>query len=101
MNELHDKIARGLADRGMLVQAGFAAFAGTPILEGKTEAQRHELLVVYMSGAQHVWGSIMGMLDAGDEITEADMRRMDSIRKELDRWAKILAARFIETKGTA
>jgi len=36
-----------------------------------------------MAGAQHLFSSIMTILDPGDEPTEADMKRMELIAKEM------------------
>lgn len=101
MNELHDAIARGLVDRGLLIAAGFAGLATTPLCADKTPAQLEDLKVAYMSGAQHLWASIMAIMDHGLEPTDADMRRMGLISDEMEAWSKRLAARLVETKGTA
>jgi hypothetical protein len=44
----------------------------------------HELRMAFFGGAQHLFGSIMGILDPGEEPTEQDMRRMDLISHELE-----------------
>lgn len=100
-SERHDAIAKGLADRGLLVHAGFVALLRTPIAAGKTDAQLEDLKVAYMAGAQHLWASVMTVMDPGGEPTAADMRRLDLISRELEVWTKKLAALLIETKGTA
>jgi hypothetical protein len=38
---------------------------------------------VFFAGAQHLFGSIMGIMDPGEEPTDADLRRMDQIDVEL------------------
>ena len=38
----------------------------------------------FFGGAQHLFGSIMSILDPGHEPTERDMRRMDLIAHELE-----------------
>lgn len=39
-----------------------------------------------MAGDAHVWRSVMSMLDPGEDVADADMRRMDKINKELHRY---------------
>ena len=42
----------------------------------------------FFMGAEHVWASIMGILDPGAEPTEKDMRRMSLIHDELEAFRK-------------
>ncbi len=37
----------------------------------------------FFAGAQHLFGSIMGMMEADEEPTVTDLARMDNIEKEL------------------
>ncbi len=42
-----------------------------------------ECRLAYFFGAQHLFSSIMGVLDEGTEPTEDDLRRLDLINTEL------------------
>jgi len=57
-----------------------------------------EMQTAFMAGAEHVWTSVMNILDPGDEPTADDLRRMDLIQLELDEWRKMMRARMNEGK---
>jgi hypothetical protein len=71
------------ADEGKLIEAGWAAFQAIMLAGGVPPDQRELLRNAFFSGAQHTFHSIMGVLDAGEEITASDLRRMDLVDKEL------------------
>ena len=53
-----------------------------------------------MGGAQHLFASMLGMLDPGVEETPDDMRRMELIARELETFAEELKLRVSRTKGS-
>ncbi len=79
---------RYLANKGMLIEGGFAAYIKINGLIDAPLAELVRLQDVYMHGAEHLWTSVMGTLDEGSEETPADLRRMGLIQQELDRWRK-------------
>lgn len=81
-----DEIAGHFVDRGKVIEIGFAAMieASYPDWQKMPKDQLHDLRMAFFGGAQHLFGSIMGILDPGTEPTEQDMRRMDLIAHELE-----------------
>jgi len=75
-----------LTDKGLLIEAGFAAFRHFVIAPGASHAQVLEMRAAYMSGAEHLFSSIMTIMDPGAEPTEDDLRRMNLIHKEIEAW---------------
>jgi len=76
-------ITEVLADKGRLIEGGFAALAVTRF----PTVSPHLLQILrlaYMAGAEHLFSSIMAILDEGDLETDQDMRRMDLIAKEIE-----------------
>jgi hypothetical protein len=57
--------------------------------------------MAYMAGAQHLFASMLGMLDPEPEETPSDMRRMDLIQAELEAFAKELELRVSRSAGSA
>lgn len=101
---LHDAavdLTKDLTDRGKLVEAGFAAFAKFVIPKDAPAIQLSEMRLAFMAGAEHVFSSIMAILDEGADPTDADLRRMDLIHRELDEWRGKLSERVDPAKGTA
>jgi hypothetical protein len=92
-----------LANEGKLLEGGFAAF----VLAEKITPEHPALATLrdaYMAGAEHLWTSIMGILDPGEEPTDDDMRRAEAIQAEIDIWReKKLSqlAQSMPTKGSA
>lgn len=81
-----DAIAGHHVDRGKIIEIGFAAMieATYPGWQKMPKQQLLDLRMAFFGGAQHLFGSIMGILDPGHEPTERDMRRMDLIAHELE-----------------
>jgi hypothetical protein len=87
--EVVDQICRELMDQGKLIEAGWKSYELLVIPVDASTVQRNETRIAFFAGAQHLFGSIMGVLEPGDdEPTENDLRRMDLINKELDRFIK-------------
>lgn len=77
-----DKLCKQLADEGRIIQGGWLAYV-TLSLQGASHLQLSEMRKAYFFGAQHLFGSIMSILEEGEDATEADLRRMDQIDQEL------------------
>lgn len=87
--EVVDHICRELVDQGKLIDAGWKSYDLLVLPVDASTVQRNECRIAFFAGAQHLFGSIMGILDPGDaEPTEADLRRMDLISKELNRFVQ-------------
>jgi hypothetical protein len=74
-----------LASKGKLIEGGFAALV-LIMFPNATSAQRRDLRLAYMAGAEHLFTSIVGIMDPGEEPTTADLSRMDLIHAELQAW---------------
>lgn len=99
--EVADGIAKELTDKGLLIEAGWAAFRALCIPADAPPIQLHEMRCAFFTGAQHLFGSIMGALDPGEEPSEADMRRISLIDKELHQFIKEFELRHVPTEGRA
>jgi hypothetical protein len=96
-----DELTKELSNKGKLIEAGFAAFASFVISKDAPATQLDEMRIAFMAGAEHVWSSVMNMLDPGEEPTDADLRRMDLIQKEIDEWRIKLSDRINPVRGNA
>lgn len=91
-----------LVDKGLLIEAGFVGYMAAVHPRGVSEMQFSETRLAFFAGAQHLFGSIMQILEPGSEPTEADLRRMDLIHRELEEFAHALTERIkgeLETTG--
>ena len=99
--KLHDDLARKLADEGRLIEAGFRAMCASTLTSGVTEDQLADLRMAYMAGAQHLFSSIVSILDSDREPTMNDLRRMDLINQELERFVAEMRFRVAPVGGSA
>lgn len=99
----HDKLAaavtKAAADDGKLIEAGFSALRTLAIAPDAPQVQVDEMRLAFMAGAQHLWASIMSVLDPAPDETPGDMMRMEKIQTELDAWQQTLELRLGKTKG--
>lgn len=78
------RLERELVDSGKLIEAGWVGLRLAAVPENASPMQLTVMREAFFAGAQHLFGSIMGVLEEGTEPTEADMRRMDLINAELE-----------------
>lgn len=97
-------VSKELINQGKLIEAGFAAYRLYVMHKEAPPVQVDECRIAFMAGADHVFSSIISTLDPGAEPTDADLRRMDEIHAELERWREAIKARVaggLPTKGSA
>jgi hypothetical protein len=93
--------SRRLADEGRLIEAGWVALRIQFIPQNAPPLQLDQMRLAYMSGAQHLFSSIMTILEEGVLETDADMKRMNLIHLELEAFAKELLLRTSKPSGSA
>lgn len=96
-----EQLSRELADEGKLIEAGWMAMRLAVVRHDAPAEQLEVMRYVFMAGAQHVWASIISILDPGVMETPNDLRRLDLIDAELSAFAKELALRVQKSKGQA
>jgi hypothetical protein len=100
--ELLEGLSRELTDKGQLIEAGWVALRASAVPLDASEDQLREMRMAFFAGAQHLFGSIMTILDPEAEPTEADLKRMESINDELNKFlAEMLQQTRSERWGTA
>lgn len=96
----HD-VTKRLSDQGKLIETGFVVFRHLAMAKDVSDIQVNEMRFAFMAGAEHLFSSIMSILDPGEEPTDADMRRIDLIHTELDNWRGRLSKRVQPSQGRA
>ena len=94
-------LTQKLMDDGKLIEAGFAAFARAVIPNDAPAIQRSEMRIAFVAGAEHVFSSIMNVLEEGEDPTANDLRRLEMLQNEIDELRAELTERFNPTKGHA
>lgn len=83
VGKIVDMITSDFSDRGKLIEVGWLALKKAAISPQASEAQLQAMREAFFAGAQHLFASIMGILDPGTEPTARDLVRMDLINHEL------------------
>jgi hypothetical protein len=101
VREAANQFAKAASDKGLLIEAGWQALKAVWLHPDSPPEQVDQARQAFFAGAQHLFGSIMGILDPGEEPTEADYKRMDLISAELDAFIKDFELRHVPTAGSA
>lgn len=96
-----ERLTKELVDKGRLIEAGWTSLRLACDLVDAPADQLREMRMAFFAGAQHLMGSIMTFLDAGEESTDQDMKRMDLIHNELQEFIRDFELRNVPTKGNA
>lgn len=83
-----ERRTRELADKGKLIEAGFVGMRLACDLHNAPADQVREMRMAFFGGAQHLFSSIMSILEPGAEPTDKDLARMDLIHNELQEFIK-------------
>jgi len=96
-----ERLSRELADQGKLIEAGWVGLRVACDLEDAPKVQLEEMRNAFFAGAQHLFSSIMTILEPDAEPTKKDLERMDLIDKELRTFINDFTIRNIPTGGSA
>lgn len=96
-----ERLSRELIDKGLLVEAGFVSLRIAAMSPAAPQLQIDEMRLAFFAGAQHVFTSIMTMLDPGEEPTDNDVRRMSLIDNELQAFIREYRLKYLSTEGRA
>jgi hypothetical protein len=96
-----DAVAKEFTDKDLLIEAGFASLKVMALPPDAPEIQVREMRMAFFAGAQHLFGSLMGILDPGEEPTDDDLKRLDLIDKELQAFIQEFELRHLPTEGRA
>jgi hypothetical protein len=81
-----EKITKDFADKGLVVESGWRVYAIVKRFEALPNPMEDELRDAFYAGAQHLFGSLMAFLDPGTQETPQDLRRMNLLNDEIERW---------------
>ena len=95
------KLGQELTKQGKLIEAGWIALRIVAIPSDAPQIQLDEMRSAFFAGAQHLFSSIMTILDPGEEPTDADMAHIGWIADELETFIKDFEAKNLKTEGSA
>lgn len=83
IRQLVDEVTKIFTAQGKLIEAGWHGFRIQKVPKDAGENELSERRMTFFAGAQHLFSSIMSLLDPGEEPTDADLKKMDLIYAEL------------------
>jgi hypothetical protein len=84
---LVEQVTKRFTDEGRLIEAGWQGMRIMVLSSDVPDAQLVEMRKIFFAGAQHLFASIMAIMEEGAEPTDADLQRMELIHKELEGFA--------------
>jgi hypothetical protein len=96
-----ERLSRELVDQGKLIEAGWVGLRLAAVPLDAPKVQLEEMRNAFFAGAQHIFSSIMTILEPDAEPTDKDLERMDLIDKELRAFINDFTIRHVPTSGSA
>lgn len=96
-----EALSKGLADQGKIIEAGWMGLRLMSVPEGASQTQIDTMRSCFFAGAQHLFASIMQILEPGEEPTDKDMERLDLIHKELNDFIEQFKLKSFNAEGSA
>lgn len=81
--DIIEEATKRLVDDGKIIEAGWRSLQALAFPAGMSKEQEADLRATFFAGAQHLYASILTMLEPGVEATEKDLSRMVIIDREL------------------
>lgn len=99
MRAVVEKLSRDLTDQGKLIEAGWVGLRAAWMHPLAPQEQVDEMRQAFFAGAQHLFSSIMTILEPNAEPTEKDLRRMSQIETELNAFISDFTLRHLPIEG--
>lgn len=96
-----ERLSRELTDQGKLIEAGWVGLRIAAIPLDASATQLDEMRNAFFAGAQHLFGSIMTVMDPDALPTEKDVERISSIARELRGFIAEFKLRLQPAEGVA
>jgi hypothetical protein len=88
-----------LTDEGLLIAAGWEGFRRSAVPADAAQIQIDEMRLAFFAGADHLFVAMLKFLEEGEEPTAKDLKRMDLIHDELERFRNNELLKRMPTKG--
>jgi hypothetical protein len=99
--EIAQKLSEALVDAGKIIDGGFVGFRAIAIPERAADSEVLALRMAFFAGAQHLFSSILAVMDSDREPTARDLHRMSLIYAELETFGKDFELRHLPVDGSA
>jgi hypothetical protein len=90
------QLSKELTDQGKLIEAGWISLRLMTLPLDASDVQLNDMRMAFFAGAQHLFASLMAIMDPGAEPTEQDCQRMEKINNELQIFLAEMQLRTIQ-----
>lgn len=87
--EAVQRATQHMVDQGKLIEAGWVGYRMMVLPRDAPDIQISECRLAFFAGAQHVFASMLAMLEPDEEVTDADLARVEMIDMELREFLKV------------
>jgi len=94
IREIALEITKNLTAEGKLIEGGFMAFKIIVMPPNVPDYQVRDMRLAFFAGAEHLFSSILAIMDSDREPTAADEKKMDLINAELAKFRADMAMLF-------
>lgn len=95
------RLERELVDKGKLIEAGWIGLRLAAVPDNASAVQLEEMRNAFFAGAQHLFSSMMSIMEPGSEPTANDIARMSYIDAELQDFIEKFELKHSPAKGRA
>jgi biotin synthase-like enzyme len=88
-----EEVARDLCARGQILLAGWIAYKHLVVGQHAPAPQLEIARMAFYAGAQHLFGTLLALLDPDAEPTERDLHMMQSVNSELEAYLATFKAK--------
>lgn len=96
-----ERLSRELVDKGKLIEAGWIGLSLAALPLDTPAVRLEDMRSAFFAGANHLFSSIMTVLEPGAEPSDKDLQRMDLIAAELQAFIQAYELRHFPAKGSA
>jgi hypothetical protein len=97
VKRMAEKLCLDLVDKGKIIEAGWNSLRIVGISPDAPPHQLEHMRMAFFAGAQHLFASIITVLDPGTEPTPRDLERMELIYDELEQFRDELKSKLRST----
>jgi len=95
------RLSRELADQGKLIEAGWVGYRLAVMSPDAPPIQLEECKLAFFAGSHHLFASMMTIMDPGAEPTDADLKKMEMINEEMQKFGREFELTMAKAKGSA
>lgn len=100
IQRIAEQLTKKYASEGRLIEAGWQTYR-VLCLRSAVNDSCGDLKEAFQAGAEHVFASMVNMLEADEEVTDNDLKRMDHLQAEVELIQRAFRLKYGKAEGKA